>query len=386
MIFFHTAGESHGKALVITVDGMPAGMQIDAAYINSELRRRQHGYGRGKRMQIETDTVEIFSGIRHGRTLGSPIAMMVKNKDFEKWQTSMSPEEVSEDVPRVTVPRPGHADLAGLQKYGFDDIRNVIERSSARETCARVAAGALCKLFLREFNIRIFSYTRQIGTVETQQDIQEYDEDIIAKIERSPLRTPEQETEGEMIALIDHAEEKGTTLGGSFCVVAAGVPPGLGSYVHWDEKLDGDIARAIMSIHSVKGVEIGAATRSAGLFGSDVHDPIIRTEDGGITRKSNNAGGIEGGVTNGMPVVITAIVKPISTQKKGLQTIDLASGNEVTARYERSDVTVIPAAGVVGEAMLAYVLAAAFINKFGGDSLADIKNNAAQYMNRIKEL
>lgn len=388
MVTFHTAGESHGKAEIVIINGIPAGLQVDIDFLNRELFRRQQGYGRGGRMKIETDTADILAGVRHKLSLGSPICILIENKDYKNWKNTMAPTDMGEQTEKITIPRPGHADLVGLQKFGHNDIRNVIERSSARETCARVAAGAICKMFLREFGVTIFSYTVGIGKAHISRDLLAFDDESISNIEKSCVRTPDPVAEKEMIVLIDNAQEKGDTLGGLFRVIATGVPPGLGSYNNWDDRLDGEIARAVTSIPSVKGIEIGNAFNSSSLFGSEVHDAIVNPakRDGSLTRASNNAGGLKGGVTNGMPVVITAAVKPISTLGKGLQTIDLKTGEEVSARYERSDVCVVPAAGVIGESMLAFVLAGAFIKKFGSDCMRDIKQNYNNYMKRLKTI
>ncbi|ACZ41031.1 chorismate synthase [Thermobaculum terrenum ATCC BAA-798] len=372
-----TAGESHGQALVALIDGMPAGFKINIDEINKELRRRQGGYGRGGRQKIERDTAHVLSGIRNGTTLGSPISIMIRNLDWENWQNVMRVEP-GEEPKKVTRLRPGHADMAGSLKYGHDDVRNVLERASARETAARVAVGAIAKQCLQEFGISIHSLTRSIGPIRSDAT-PPYD---WQQIEESPVRAPSHSEE--MVKAIDEARENGDTLGGIFEVIAEGVPVGLGSHTQWDRKLDGRIAQAFMSIQAVKGVGIGAAWEAASLPGSQVHDVIIPDEEGNLKHATNRAGGVEGGISNGEPIVVQAALKPISTLLKPLDSADLITREPMKARYERSDICVVPAAGVVGEAMLAIVLWDAFLEKFGGDSLREIRRNYEGYIESLK--
>jgi len=380
---FLTAGESHGRGLVAVVEGTPAGLAISADYINTELARRQKGYGRGGRMAIENDRAEIISGIRLGKTLGSPIALVVWNKDWDAWQNKMAVEAGSaiDDSAAIWIPRPGHADIAGAMKYTHYDIRNVLERASARETCMRVAVGAIAKRILEEIGLRITSHVIQIGKVKSESESVGFEE-ILQLSEQSPVRCINQKAEQEMMAAIDRAKKNGDTLGGVFEVIAEGVPIGLGSYVHWDRRLDGMLAQAIMSIPAVKGVEIGMGFESAEMPGSKVHDEI-GYEDGRYVRRSNNAGGLEGGVTNGEPIVIRAAMKPISTLMKPLKSIDMRTRETAQAHTERSDICAVPAAAVTAEAMTAIVLASAVIEKFGGDSMQELLDNIATYKQRI---
>lgn len=381
MLRFLTSGESHGPALTAVLDGMPAGVPIDPQDINRDLERRQQGYGRGGRMKIERDEAEILSGVRHGRTLGSPIALLIRNRDWENWRQRMSVTPVDPPPQPVTVPRPGHADLAGYLKYGHADIRNVIERASARETAARVAAGAVAKALLRELGITVVGHVVQIGSVLARTwtgDVQE----LIRLSEASLVRCADPRAEADMIAVIDEAKSRGDSVGGAFEVIAHGVPPGLGSYSQWDRRLDARLAGALMSIQAVKGVEIGAGFAVAGLSGSQVHDEIVYA-DGGFGHRTNNAGGIEGGVTNGERVVVRAAMKPIPTLLTPLRSVDVATKQEVDSRFERSDVCAVPAAAVVGEAMAALVLADAVLEKFGGDSLDEIRRNWRGYMEAL---
>ncbi len=392
---FTTAGESHGKALVAIVEGLPAGLEIDIAKIDHELWRRQQGYGRGGRMKIEKDQAEVLSGIRHGKTLGSPVALMIENRDFVHWQEVMSATaiEVEPKNPRVvTRPRPGHADLAGGQKYGVRDLRNVLERASARETTSRVAAGAIAKQLLAAFGIEIRSHVVKLGNIPGSPLEREWGEIAAIPID-SPLNCADDKLQQQMIALVDEAKTNGDTLGGVFEVVAKGVVTGLGSAYSWSEKLDGRIAQAFMSIHAVKAVEIGTGIENAGRQGSEVHDeifynaergvrnadfvsdPALRTPHSAFTRRSNNAGGLEGGITNGEELRVRGYLKPISTLKKPLRSVDIDSKEPSEAAYERSDVTVVPAAGVIGESMLAIVLANSMREKFGGDSIEEMKRN-----------
>lgn len=359
MLRFLTAGESHGPALTAIIEGMPAGIPISRDCINHELAKRQTGAGSGGRMLIEKDEVEILSGVRFGKTIGSPIAMIVRNNDFENWGDKMSIQEQSQEVvdsARVRQPRPGHADLAGIQKYGFDDVRNVLERASARETAARVAAGAIFKQFLFIYGIEIASHTLQIGTITVTK---EYSfEDIKQTFEKDPeIRCVDLKVSRKMKELIEQTRKAKDTLGGVIEVWVVGVPPGLGSYVHWDTRIDGQIAAAVMSIPSVKAVEIGSGIENAAKFGSAVHDEIFHDTEKGYFRKTNRAGGIEGGMTNGMPIVVRVYHKPISTLYKPMNTVDIKTKKQVKATVERSDICVVPRAGVVSEAMFAYVLA-----------------------------
>lgn len=378
-----TAGESHGPALVVIIEGVPAGMPIDKAAIDHELWRRQQGYGRGSRMKIESDTVQILSGVRHGYALGSPIALMIANRDFVHWQEVMSAERLEAEPknPRIVKrPRPGHADLAGGQKYQTRDLRDILERASARETAARVAAGAVAKQLLAAFGIAVRSHVAKLGSVpETPIDASW--EEITAISADAPLACVNKEIEAQMVALVDEAKANGDTLGGIFEVVAHGLPVGLGSHTSWEEKLDGRIARAIMSIHAVKAVEIGEGVANAGRFGSEVHDEI----HAGFVRKTNRAGGLEGGITNGEELRVRGYLKPISTLRKPLTSVDIDSKEESPAAFERSDITAVPAAGVIGEAMLSIVLANSLREKFGGDSIEEMLRNYEAYQKRIAE-
>jgi len=381
-----TAGESHGQALIGIVEGIPAGLEISAEYINFHLKRRQQGIGRGARMRIEEDKVEILSGVRFGKTMGSPIALIIKNKDWENWKKKMSVEEIEEKVEKITVPRPGHADLVGYFKYGFDDIRNVIERASARETAIRVACCSVVRKMLEEVGIFIGSHVVQIGQakIEDRTKLDRKVQSLIRKekgafeisieADKSEVRCLDKEVEVEMINIIKKAMKEGDTVGGVFEVFITGVPIGLGSYVQWDKRLDGLLAQAIMSIQAIKGVEIGFAFENAGKFGSEVHDEIF-IKDGRIYRKTNRAGGLEGGVTNGQPIILRSAMKPISTVVKGLSSVDLATGESVKSRYERSDFCAVPSASVIAEAVVAPVIANALLEKFGGDSIDELKRN-----------
>lgn len=377
---FTTAGESHGKALIAIVEGLPTGLEIDVAKINRELWRRQQGYGRGGRMKIESDKIEFLSGIRHGKTLGSPVALMIENRDFVHWTEIMASEkiEVQPKNPRiVTRPRPGHADLAGGQKFGTRDLRDVLERASARETAARVACGAIAKQLLENFGIEIKSHVIKLGNLPENPVHKTYAE-ISLIDENSPLNCADAEIEKQMVALIDKAKADGDTLGGIFEVVAANVPVGLGSHVSWNEKLDGRIAQALMSIQAVKAVEIGEGVENAQRFGSKVHDEITFENDK-FKRTSNRAGGLEGGITNGEELRVRGYLKPIATLKKPLRSVDIDTKQEDLAAFERSDVTAVPAAGVIGEAMLAIVLANSMREKFGGDSMTEMQTNFENY-------
>ncbi len=383
---FTTAGESHGKALIAIVEGMPSGLTIDVDAINHELWRRQQGYGRGGRMKIETDTIEVISGVRHGKTLGSPIALTIENRDFVHWQDVMSSEALDElpKNPRVvTRPRPGHADLAGGQKYQTRDLRDVLERASARETAARVACGAFAKQLLAAFGIEIKSHVIKLGQVQIVPLHRSWDS-ISAIPSDAPLNCADEYIQTEMVKLVDQAKADGDTLGGIFEVVAKGLPVGLGSHTSWEDKLDGRIARAIMSIHAVKAVEIGEGVANAGRPGSRVHDEIFH-DDSGFNRPTNRAGGLEGGITNGEELRVRGYKKPIATLRKPLHSVDIDSKAEDLAAFERSDITAVPAAGVIGEAMLAIVLAHAMREKFGGDSIEEMRRNYDTYITSIEK-
>ena len=387
MLRFTTAGESHGRALVAVVEGLPAGLGADVEQINRELERRQWGYGRGGRMRIERDRAEILSGVRHGLTLGSPVALLIENKDWKNWTDVMAaePREVAEEKSRrVKRPRPGHADLAGGQKFGARDLRNILERASARETAARVACGALAKQLLTEFGVEVRSHVVQLGGAPGAP--LEISWDAIASIpEDAPLRCADAEAQAKMVALVDEARGAGDTLGGVFEVVARGVAPGLGSHTSWDEKLDGRLAQAVMSIPAVKGVCVGAGVEAANLPGSRVHDEIAYDDEAReFRRRTNRAGGLEGGITNGEELRVRGYLKPISTLRRALRSVDIDTKEEEAAAFERSDVTAVPAAGVIGEAMVALVLARAAREKFGGDSLAEMKRNFEGYRAQLR--
>jgi len=383
-IRFLTAGESHGRGLVCIIEDLPANLGLSSEYINRELERRQRGYGRGGRMKIEKDSVQILSGVRFGKTLGGPIALFIENRDWENWKEKMAVEGERPDtaVP-FTRPRPGHADLSGGIKYNQRDLRNVLERASARETACRVALGAVCKRFLEELGVFVGSYVVSIGTV--QPPIEE--QDLIKRhqlAEQSELRFPDPSKDKEFMELIDRAKEMGESLGGVFEVFAVGVPPGLGSHVHWDRKLDGRIAQAMMSIQAIKGVEIGLGFEASKRFGSEVHDEIGYREGEGYFRYSNNLGGLEGGITNGMPIIVRCAMKPIPTLTKPLRSVDVLTKEEVRAGKERTDVVAVPAASVVGESALALVLADAFLEKLGGDFMEEIKERYRIYLEHVK--
>lgn len=368
-----TSGESHGQCLNAIIEGFPAGIKIDQDIINKELARRQIGYGRGGRMKIEKDKVNILSGVRFGITTGAPISIEVKNKDWENWTEKMSVTSINNEPEKITALRPGHADYAGAMKYNQDDIRNILERSSARETTTRVAVGAFAKLFLQNFDIDIFSHVTQIGEVKAQNIPTEYNE-IKLKAEESDMRCADENSAQKMRNLIDKTKEQGDSLGGYFEIVVHNLPVGLGSYVHWDRKLDGLLAQAVMSIPAVKSVEIGAGIESASLPGSKMHDEILPQ----VKRTTNNAGGIEGGMTNGEPIVIKAAMKAIPTMVTPLKSIDLKTGKEHLAHVERADVCAVPACAVVAEAMVASIILNAFTEKFGNDNLEEIKTNYKQ--------
>jgi chorismate synthase len=388
MFRFETAGESHGECLVATLTGLPAGVPVSIEKVNRELWRRQQGYGRGGRMKIETDQVEIVAGVRHSRTIGSPIAIIIRNKDWANWTNILPVEDVEggEDKRKpVTRPRPGHADLAGVLKYNFDDARYILERASARETTARVAVGALAKALLGEFGIEILSHVIAVGSVRLERPA-EWDE-LVALAARSEvlLGCVDPETEARMKEVVDVAYRTGDTVGGVFEVVARGVPPGLGSHITWDSRLDGRLAQAIVSMQAVKGVEVGLAEEGAMSYGSKVQDTIhYDREHRRFTRGANRAGGLEGGITNGENIIVRGFLKPISTLRRPLESVDLTTREPALAAYERSDICVVPAAGVIGEAMVAIVLAHAFLEKFGGDSLGETKRNFEGYIEQVK--
>jgi chorismate synthase len=383
---FLTAGESHGPELTIIVTGIPAGLQLDRSRINHDLARRQHGYGRGGRMKIESDEAEITAGVRGGETLGSPIAITIRNRDFDNWRGAMDPWEVDEAEAhkrRVHAPRPGHVDLAGGMKYGRTDLRDILERASARETAARVAAGAIAKELLRAFGIELRSGVASVGPAGDPNTSPSWEE-LLAVDDESPLRALRGEDEAAMVAEIDKAREAGETLGGTIVVAARGVPVGLGSYVQWNETLDGRIAQAILSIHAVKAVAIGDGVAAATRIGSEVHDALYFDEARRYHRNTNRAGGLEGGVTNGEDVVVRAYMKPISTLRRGLPSVDTETREPHRSQWERSDTTAVPACGVVCEAMLAIVLATAMREKFGGDSLAEMRRNYDAYLAQLQ--
>ncbi len=387
---FTTAGESHGQALVSILEGMPAGLPLLSADVDVELARRQQGYGRGRRMQIEKDAVEFLSGVRAGETIGAPIAMLIRNRDWKNWEEIMNPAPDAEPgTPRkraVTRVRPGHADLTGLLKYDRDDARDILERASARETTARVAAAAICRRFLREFGICVGSHVSHLGGIDARRPA-EMPKNINAAADESPLRTLDADAERRMIEKIDEIKRAGNTLGGICEVVVDGLPVGLGSHVSWDRKLDGRIGAAIMSIPAVKGVEIGMGFQASRVTGAEVHDEIEMApgsaRTGNVRRRTNRAGGLEGGMTTGEPLVVRVAMKPISTLMRPLATVDVASGEAAAAVAERSDVTAVPAMGVIAEAMLAFVIADAFLEKFGGDSLGETRRNHDAYLSHV---
>jgi chorismate synthase len=394
MLRFVTAGESHGPALVALVEGVPAGLPLLAAHVDAQLARRQQGYGRGRRMQIEQDRAQFLSGVRAGETLGSPIAMLVPNRDWKNWEAIMDPAPRPEDdAPegrrrQVTRVRPGHADLTGILKYDREDARDILERASARETTARVAAGAVARRLLEEFGVRVGSHLVHLGGVDAARPAS-MPPDLNAAADASPLRCLDPVAEAEMIARIDAAKKEGNTLGGICEVVVDGLPVGLGSHVSWDRKLDGRLAGAICSIPAVKGVEMGIGFGAARLTGAEVHDEIEpaagRPLAGNVRRRTNRAGGLEGGMTTGEPLVLRVAMKPIATLMRPLGTVDVLTGAPAEAAAERSDVTAVPAMGVIAEAMAALVLAGAFTEKFGGDSLAEMRRNYDGYLARVAE-
>jgi len=387
MLQFATAGESHGQALIAWISGLPAGLRIDLDYINGELHRRQLGYGRGGRQKIEKDRAEALAGIRHGQSIGAPIALRIENRDWANWEKAMAVEDrPAERTARrpLTAPRPGHADLAGAIKFDLHDARYILERASARETAARVALGALAKLFLREFGMEILSHVVSVGHVRLERQAFWSEIQAVCANLDSPLRCVEAQVEARMKEEVDRVLRAGDTVGGIFEVVAHGVPPGLGSHAQWDAKLDGQLARAIMSIQAVKAVEIGAGVMAAASYGSEVQDEITyNAEKRRFGRPSNRAGGLEGGITNGEDVLVRGYLKPISTLRRALGTADLVTKEAVQAAYERSDVCVVPAGGIAGEAMTALVIAGAFVEKFGGDSLGETHRNFNGYMGQV---
>ncbi|MEN6347972.1 MAG: chorismate synthase [Syntrophomonas sp.] len=389
MLKFTTSGESHGKGLIGIIEGLPAGLEISDEFINQELRKRQKGYGRGARMGIETDTIEIFSGVRNCRTLGSPVSFLIRNKDHENWRDIMGTGECSKlDERVVSRPRPGHADLVGAIKYNHSDMRNVLERSSARETACRVAAGAFFKQLLDQFNIYIYSQVVSIGNVKAEpwKVERENIEQLKKAVEESPLCCPHKIYEDKMMQLIDRAREAGESAGGSFEVGAVGVLPGLGSYVSWDNRLDGQLAQLLMSIPAIKAVEIGEGVENSGRPGSEVHDEIYYNETLGIYRKTNRAGGIEGGISNGETLWARAYMKPIPTLYKPLVSVNTNTWCEQKADVERSDICAVPAAAIVGEAVLAFGIARAFLVKFGGDSIDHIKGSYQGYRDYVEKV
>ena len=382
MFRFLTAGESHGRGLSAVVEGVPAGLVLDEQYIARDLERRQGGYGRGARMKIEQDRAEILSGVRYGRTIGSPISLLIWNRDWENWRNTMAVNPVESPAEPVTRLRPGHADLAGTVKYSLDDVRPILERASARETAARVAVGAVARRLLEEFRIEIHSHTVAIGGVWVGSDQSENPDWSL--VEHSSVRCTDTDAEKGMTSAIDRARDAGDSVGGVFQLVASGIPIGLGSHTQWDRRLDGRIAQAVMSINAVKGIEIGAGFSQAGLRGSEVHDIIqFDQKKRRWYHTTNRAGGIEGGMTNSEPIVVNAVVKPIPTLSKPLLSVDMRTGRAVKAHVERSDVCVVPAAGVIGEAMLAIVLAHAMLEKFGGDHIEEMLRNYRSYLETI---
>jgi chorismate synthase len=392
MLRYFTAGESHGESLVAFLSGVPAGLRVDQAFLNRELWRRQQGFGRGGRMKIETDRVHIVSGVRHGKTIGSPISILLENKDWKNWEESLPVEAGDpEKHKRVASPRPGHADLAGALKYNFPEARYILERASARESAARVAIGAIAKLFLREFGIEVLSHVIAVGKATLSNAEVSWDklEELHARKEVL-LNCADADAEQRMKAEVDQALRTGDSVGGVFEVVAHNVPPGLGAFAQWDERLDGMLAMAVMSLQAVKAVEIGTGVESALSFGSSVHDEIGYKKSGearftGFTRASNHAGGIEGGISNGQDILVRGYLKPISTLRRPLGSVDFATREPVKAAYERSDVCVVPAAGVAAEAMVALTLAKCALEKFGGDSITETRRNFEGYREQLRE-
>lgn len=388
MLRFSTAGESHGKALLGIIEGFPAGIPISEDYINEQLQRRQKGYGRGGRMKIEKDKIELISGVRGKLSTGAPISFMIKNLDYENWQDIMSSSEIEAGKKEVKRPRPGHADLAGAIKYRHRDMRDILERASARETASRVVVGSIFSAFLKQFNIYIYSQVISIADVISKSYIPDEEnlQAFMKEVENSGLRCIDKEAESKMIQAIDLAKESGESLGGVFEIGILGVPPGLGSHVSWDRKLDAQIAASIMSIPAIKAVEIGDGVKNASLPGSEVHDQLYYQADKGIYRKANRAGGIEGGISNGEAIILRAFMKPIPTLYKPLNSVNTAHWQEEKADIERSDICAVPAAAVVGEAMLSYTISRAFLGKFGGDHLEEIQYNYRGYLDYMKKV
>ncbi len=388
MFRFHTAGESHGQGLVALVQGLPAGVEVDLDLLNRELRRRQGGYGRGGRMKIESDSAEILAGVRRGKTIGSPVAILIRNRDWENWKDALPVEAKpgAEDQKKLTAPRPGHADLAGCLKYNLHDARFVLERASARESAARTAAGAMAKMLLRHFTVEIWSHVIAVGSARLARPVTWEEIKAAAQQDEVVLRCADPQTEQAMKEEVDRALRTGDSVGGVFEVVARGVPPGLGTHANWDERLDGLLAQAVISLQAVKAVEIGSGIENALSPGSAVQDPIgYDRAEKEFTRAQNRAGGIEGGISNGQDIVVRGYLKPISTLRRPLESVDLATKEPVKAAYERSDVCVVPAAGVAGEAMVALVLARCFLEKFGGDSLGEVERNYRGYAEQVRE-
>lgn len=389
MFRFETAGESHGECLVATLTGLPAGVPVSVAAVNRELWRRQQGYGRGGRMKIETDTAEIVSGVRHSQTTGAPVAVIVRNRDWQNWTEALpveaAPDSAEKQKP-LKRPRPGHADLAGAIKYNYPDARYILERASARETTARVALGALAKQYLAQFGIEVWSHVIQVGSARLERHAAWDEVAALALKDEVLLNCVDPEAEARMKAVVDEAYRTGDTVGGVFEVRAHGAPVGLGSHITWDSRLDGKLAQAILSIQAVKGVMIGEAELAAEEFGSKVQDTIHYDREGRrFTRGANQAGGLEGGITNGQDIIVRGYLKPISTLRKPLESVDLDTREPALAAYERSDVCVVPAAGVIGEAMVALVLAGAMVEKFGGDSLTEARRNFDGYIQQVRE-
>jgi chorismate synthase len=382
---FTTAGESHGPGLTCIVEGLPAGLRLEPGDLDRDLARRQLGHGRGGRMKIESDAAVVTAGLRHGRTLGSPVALQVVNRDYENWEERMNPWPVDAEVDEVHLPRPGHADLAGVMKYGHADVRNVLERASARETAARVAAGGLAKAFLRALGVQVFSHVVQIGSVRVPeaQAGDDLGPDDFAAVDESPVRCLDPEVSAAMVEEINRLRKANESLGGIFEVRAFGLVPGVGSYVSWEERLDGRLAQAIVSIHAMKAVSIGPGFEMAGRPGSEVHDEIFWSSDAGWSRETNRSGGVEGGMTTGEPLVVVGAMKPLPTLTKPLRSVDIATKEPAPALRERTDSTTVPAAGVVGEAMVALTLADAYRTKFGGDHMDDVLAALGAYKERI---
>jgi chorismate synthase len=378
-----TAGESHGPGLTCIVEGLPAGLELSAEAINADMARRQLGHGRGGRMKIEKDAAEVTAGVRHGRTLGGPIALQVQNRDYANWEDRMNPWPVDEEIAEVHLPRPGHADLVGVQKYKHSDVRNILERASARETAARVAGGALCKAFLSALGVEVYSHVVQIASVSVPERAEALTAADFAEVDASPVRCLDPEAAKAMVREIDDLRRANESLGGVFEVQAFGLVPGLGSHVSWEERLDGRLAQAICSIQAIKGVSIGDAFAVAGVPGSAAHDEIFYDGERGYHRETNRAGGLEGGMTNGLPLIVRGAMKPLPTLTKPLRSVDTETHEPAQALRERTDSATIPAAGVVGEAMVAYVLAGAYRSKFGGDHIDDVLEAVASYRERI---